>query len=126
MSKILLIEYMECDMIKTAFIDNVTNFLYSNGKLCANCRHIPNVRKITICDKLDDFNYKIMHDTIDRMMKEFNYSYEYIVENDELFLRISVYRDLAYVSCHTIPLDKSKLTIEHINDVSTYIRRFIS
>ena len=121
----MLIEYVENGMIKTAFIDDVTCYMFMNGKICTDCREIQNVRKIIFCDKLADFNYKKMHDIIDSMMEEFNYSYEYINKNDGLYLRINVYKDSLYVECHTIPLDKRKLPIEIMAEVATYIRRFI-
>lgn len=125
MKKIMLIEYVETGMIKTAFIDDVTNAIYTNGNISIKGRLIPNVRKIALCDVPHDYDYKAIHDIIDTMMEEFNYSYEYILKNDGLFLRINVYKDSHYAEYHTIPLDKSKLTIEHIRDISTYIKRFI-
>lgn len=125
MSKILLIEYMECNMIKTAFIDTDAFYMFMNGVLTNFDRTVSSVRKIIICDKIADFDYKKMHDIIDSMMKKFNYSYEYINKNDGLFLRINVYKDSLYVECHTIPLDKRKLLIETMAEVATYIRRFI-
>lgn len=125
MSKILLIEYMDCAMIKTAFIDTDAFYMFMNGVLTNFDRTVSSVRKITICDKIEDFDYKEIHDIIDTMMEDFNYSYEYITRNGELFLRINVYRKFPRVECHTIPLDNSKLTIEHMRDISTYIKRFI-
>lgn len=125
MSKILLVEYMERDMIKTALIDNIVFHLFRNGVLQSSNRTISNVRKIVLCDVPYDYDYKSIHDIIDTMMKEFDYSYEYVNGECEVFLRINVYRDSPRVECHTIPLDNSKLNIEHIKDISTYIKRFI-
>ena len=46
MKKIMLLEYVENGMIKTAFIDDVTCYMFMNGKICTDCREISNVRKI--------------------------------------------------------------------------------
>lgn len=123
-NKIILIEYQENGAIKTALLKDGT-CVFSDGIICTNSRYIPNVRKFTYCKALYWIDYEKIHDIIDNMMKEFNYSYEYVNVEYEVFLRINVYRDFPCVECHNIPLDNSKLTIEHMRDISTYIKRFI-
>ena len=122
--KVILVEYQDDGVIKTALLENGI-CVFSDGIICTNTRYLPNVRKVTYCKPLYWIDYEKIHDIIDTMMKEFDYSYEYVNGECEVFLRINVYRDSPRVECHTIPLDKSKLTIEHMKDISTYIKRFI-
>lgn len=123
-NKIILVEYQENGAIKTVLLKDGT-CVFSDGIIWTNSRRIPNVRKFTYCKPLYGIDYEKIHDIIDNMMKEFDYSYEYVNGECEVFLRINVYRDSPRVECHTIPLDNSKLTIEHMRDISTYIKRFI-